>query len=88
MRATGPGWSVTAQARPLGPRLPARFTGRLIQPWPDGAARQAACFGRARLRLAAVRVGVEGRPARWLRPGSHLGFLVTDADFTLAPPRR
>ena len=85
MTATGRGWSVTAHARPLGPLLPARFTGRLIQPWPDGTPRQAAGFGRARIRLAAVRVDVDGRPARWLRPGRHLGFLVSDADFTLTP---
>jgi|SRR3712207_6240277 len=85
MTATGQGWSVTARARPLGPSLPARFTGRLIQPWPDGTPRQATGFGRARVRLAAVRVEVDGRPARWLRPGRHLGFLVSDADFTLAP---
>ena len=83
---TGPGWSVTARARPLGPWLPVRFAGRLVQRWPDGTPGQAAGSGRARVRLAAVRVGVEGRPARWVRAGSHLGFLVRAADFTLGPP--
>ena len=86
MTAAGPGWSVTAEARPLGLWLPARFAGRLVQPWPDGLPRRAAGSGRARVRPAVVRVAVEGRPARWLRPGSHLGLVVRAAEFTLGPP--
>lgn len=89
MTATGPTWTVTATARPVGPPLPARIAGRLTQRWPDSTLRTAVLRGRGRLRLALVdvTVGSDGPLASWLRPGRHVGAVVSDAGFELPEPR-
>jgi hypothetical protein len=88
MTATGDGWTVSATARPLGPAVPFRLTGRLVQPWPDGRRRAARLTGWASARPALVRVAVRssGSLAGWLRPGRHLGLLLRRAEFSLAAP--
>jgi hypothetical protein len=88
MTATGRGWSVRASARPFGPAVPLPVTGRMVQPWPDGRRREAVVVGRARVRWATVTVTVEseGRLAGWLRPGQHLGAVLSHARFHLAEP--
>ncbi len=85
MTAEGPGWSVRVTARPIGPRLPVKTTGRVVQAWPDGEVRSAVLSGRARSRPALVTVEVDsdtGLPS-WLRPGRHLGAIMSDTTFTL-----
>jgi hypothetical protein len=87
MTAVGDGWTVRVTARPIGPRLPLRTTGRVVQYFPDGALRSAVLRGRAKSRPAIVTVEVEssGRLASWLRPGRHLGAIMTSTTFTLPP---
>jgi hypothetical protein len=87
MTASGDGWTVRATARPIGPRLPVKTIGRVVQHFPDGALRSAVLTGRAHSRLALVTVEVEssGRLATWLRPGRHLGAIMTGTTFTLPP---
>ena len=87
MTASGEGWTVRVTARPIGPRLPVRTTGRVVQYWPDGALRSAMLTGRARSRPALVTVEVEssGLLASWLRPGRHLGAIMSNTTFTLPP---
>jgi hypothetical protein len=88
MTATGAGWRVAATARPLGPAVPLRLTGRLDQPWPDGVTRTASLTGRASAQPVLVRVTVEssGALASWLRPGHHPGLLLRRCEFTLSAP--
>lgn len=85
MTAEGPGWSVRVAARPIGPRLPVKTTGRVVQAWPDGVLRSAVLTGRARSRPALVTVEVDsdGDLPSWLRPGRHLGAIMSDTNFTL-----
>jgi Acetoacetate decarboxylase (ADC). len=84
MSASGDGWTVRVSARAAGPALPVRTAGRIAQRWPDGAVRSAVMRGRGHARLALVRVSVESDGlAAWLRPGRHVGAIVTDATFTL-----
>jgi hypothetical protein len=85
MTASGDGWTVRVSARPVGPRLPVRTTGRVIQRWPDGVVRAAVLSGRARSQPAIVTVEVtsSGSLASWLRPGRHLGAIMTRTTFTL-----
>jgi hypothetical protein len=87
MTASGAGWTVQVTARPIGPRLPVRTTGRVVQYFPDGALRSAILTGRARSRPALVTVEVEssGQLATWLRPGRHLGAIMSGTTFTLPP---
>jgi hypothetical protein len=77
---------VRVTARPIAPRLPVRTKGKVAQYWPDGALRTALLTGRAKSRPAIVSVEVEstGQLASWLRPGRHLGGLMTSTTFTLA----
>lgn len=86
MTATGDGWTVRVTARPIAPRLPVRTTGKVVQYWPDGVLRSALLTGRARSRPAIVTVEVEssGQLASWLRPGRHLGAVMTSTTFTLS----
>jgi hypothetical protein len=88
MTAEGDGWSVRVTAKPIAPRLPVRTTGRVMQAWPDGSVRSAVLTGRARSRPALVTVEVrsDGNLASWLRPGRHLGAVMTDTAFTLPEP--
>jgi hypothetical protein len=89
MTAEGDGWSVRVIARPIGPGLPVRTTGRVVQRWPDGQVRAAILTGKARSRPALVTVDVrsDGNLASWLRPGRHLGAIMTDTRFTLPAAR-
>ena len=85
MTAEGDGWSVRVTARPISPRLPVKTTGRVVQAWPDGAVRSAVLTGTARSRPAVITVEVRsnGNLAAWLRPGRHLGAVMTGTEFTL-----
>jgi hypothetical protein len=87
MTASGDGWTVRVTARPIGPRLPVKTTGRVVQHFPDGALRSAILSGRAKSRPAIVTVEVtsSGQLASWLRPGRHLGAIMTGTTFTLPP---
>ena len=79
LSATGNGWTVRARARVFGPPLPAPMKGRIAQLWPDGVVRASLSGGKARMRQAIVNVEVDssGDLAAWLRPGRHLGVLMT-----------
>jgi len=87
MTASGDGWTVRVTARPIGPRLPVKTTGRVVQAFPDGVLRSAVLTGRAKSRPAIVTVEVSssGQLASWLRPGRHLGAIMTSTTFTLPP---
>jgi Acetoacetate decarboxylase (ADC) len=89
MTAEGDGWTVRVTARPIAPRLPVKTTGRVVQAWPDGSVRSAVLTGRASSRPALVSVEVRsnGNLAAWLRPGRHLGAVMTGTEFTLPDPR-
>jgi hypothetical protein len=58
-----------------------------VQYFPDGTLRSAVLRGRAKSRPAIVTVEVEssGQLASWLRPGRHLGAIMTGTTFTLPP---
>lgn len=93
MTARGPGWTVSARARPIALGAPLRLAGRLAQQRPDGTLTLASCSGTARLRPALVEVWVEHRGGGaaeseappWLRSGHHLGAVIRSAEFTLGP---
>lgn len=89
MTATGDGWTVRVTARPIAPALPAPMNGRVVQRWPDGVIRSAMLGGRGRSRLAIVTVEVSssGDLASWLRPGRHVGALMSDVRFALPEAR-
>lgn len=86
--AEGDGWTLRVAARPLGPAVPARMRGRVVQRCPDGIARAAVLSGRARAKPALVTVSVSssGDLAAWLRSGRHLGLITSDVKFTLPAP--
>ena len=88
MTAEGDGWFVRATARPFGPHYPVPMQGRMAQPWPDSVVRDALLDGRARSRSALVTVEVRSRGTlpQWLRPGRHLGAVLSSASFTLGVP--
>jgi hypothetical protein len=88
MTAEGDGWTVRVTARPIAPKLPVKTTGRVVQAWPDGSVRSAVLTGKARSRPALVTVEVRsnGNLASWLRPGRHLGAVMTATEFTLPDP--
>ena len=87
MTASGNGWTVRVTARPIGPRLPVKTNGRVVQYFPDGELRSAVLTGRAKSRPAIVTVEVEssGQLASWLRPGRHVGAIMSGTTFTLPP---
>lgn len=89
MSATGSGWTVRMSARPFGPRFPLPLAGRMVQAWPDGGRRESVLHGKARARAAVVTVEVEsdGYLAGWLRPGRHLGAVLSQASFSLSGAR-
>lgn len=89
MTAEGEGWRVHAVARALGPAIPVRSKAEVVQLWPDGVVRTARLTGRARARLAVVTVEVSssGSLGQWLRPGRHVGAILTDVRFSLPVPR-
>jgi len=86
MTARGSGWTVRASVRPFGPHFPLPMTGKIVQPWPDGELRESLLDGKARARSALVTVEVEsdGELATWLRPGRHLGAVLTRTRFSLS----
>jgi hypothetical protein len=88
MTAEGDGWTVRVTARPIAPKLPVKTTGRVVQAWPDGSVRSAVLTGKARSHPALVTVQVRsnGNLASWLRPGRHLGAVMTGTEFTLPDP--
>jgi Acetoacetate decarboxylase (ADC) len=89
MTARGSGWTVRAHVRAFGPHYPLPMTGRIVQPWPDGVLRESVLEGKARARTAIVTVEVEseGDLASWLRPGRHLGAVLTQTRFCLSAAR-
>jgi hypothetical protein len=89
MTARGRGWQVRATARPFGPRVSMPMAGRIIQPWPDGERRESVLTGKGRGQPAIVTVEVEsdGQLATWLRPGKHVGMLLTDTAFSFSEAR-
>lgn len=93
MTATGEGWQVRTRVRPCGPALPVRSGATIVQQWPDGHARAATMWARARAQPAVVTVSVDSnrqpQPSLpgWLRPGKHLGLVVGGLWFTLGPAR-
>jgi hypothetical protein len=89
LTARGSGWTVAADVRPFGPPFPVRLTGRMVQPGPDGRPRAAVLTGRGRARIALVTVDVVsgGELAQWLRPGRHLGAVLSNTRFHLSAAR-
>jgi hypothetical protein len=87
MSARGEGWTVRVRARPYGPSMPIPMSGRIVQPWPDGTLCSAGLAGKGRGRSAIVTVEVEsdGELPSWLRPGRHVGAVVSQASFTMQP---
>jgi hypothetical protein len=85
----GSPWQVAVTARPVGPSLPVAL--RLVagQQFPDGRVGHSTLRARGRARLAVVTVDVSsaGPLPTWLRPGRHLGTVLSDAAFDLQPPR-
>jgi len=82
MSAQGTGgqdWAVTTSARIIGPALPARGGGRIEQVFPDGVVRGSRMTSTGRARTAMVSVGVSstGSLPEWLRPGRHLGSVLS-----------
>lgn len=88
MTAEGDGWFVRATARPFGPSYRVPMRAHMVQPWADGLLRDAELDGASRSRSALVTVEVRSRGnlASWLRPGRHLGAVLTGASFTLGVP--
>jgi len=86
LSARGAGWLVRVTVRPFGPRFPLPMKGTIEQPWPDGVLRRSELDGKARARLALVHVEVEseGELAGWLRPGRHLGAVLSPSSLTLS----
>jgi len=82
--AEGDGWRVAARARPAGPRLPVVARLRGMQVRADGHPLSNTCTGYGRARFARVDVqagtdlaGQPGSIAGWLRPGDHLGLVMS-----------
>ena len=88
MAAEGEGWLVRATARPFGPSFRVPMTSRMVQLWPDGVLRTSTLTGTGRSRSAVVTVHVDSRGPlpQWLRPGRHLGAVLSDVEFTLSDP--
>lgn len=80
-------WHIAARARPLGPVFQMRSSGPVRQEFPDRSVREARLAFRGTARAAWVGVGVtsEAGLAGWLRPGGHLGLVMSRAEFTLGP---
>jgi hypothetical protein len=81
-------WTVDVTPTAYGPSLPVRSSGRCRQQFPDGSVGESRMRGRARMRPALVEVDVdsEGPLAGWLRPGRHLGAVISSATFSLSEP--
>lgn len=81
-------WAVTVSPRGRGPALPVRGRTTLRQV-SGGSVLTSRLRASGRLRPALVRVGVEsdGPLAGWLRPGRHLGAVLTGVRLTLEEPR-
>ena len=89
LSARGAGWLVRVRVRPFGPSYPMAMKGTIEQQWPDGVARQSKLDGHSRGRSAIVHVEVESDhdlPA-WLRPGRHLGAVLSQTSFSLSEAR-
>ena len=81
-------WAVTVSPRGRGPAVPVR--GRTTLRQASGrSVLTSRLHASGRLRPALVRVGVEsdGPMAGWLRPGRHLGAVLTGVRLTLEQPR-
>lgn len=86
MTAEGDGWLVRATARPFGPSFTIPMTSLLVQQWPDGHLRESHLTGTGRSRSALVTVEVDSRAnlPQWLRPGRHIGSVLSGVEFTLS----
>ena len=88
--ADGLSWRVSATHRIIGPALPSRGGGRVEQVFPDGVVRGCQLASRGRMRPAVVSVDVasDGSLPQWLRPGRHLGAVLSGSEmsFTAARP--
>jgi len=82
------GWRVTVTPRVIGPRIPFSMKAVTRQEVSEGRVGDSRLDGKARIRPALVKVEVEsdGTLADWLRPGWHLGAVVDECTFSLAPP--
>ena len=87
LSARGEGWSVRADARPRGPRVPVVLPAAIVQEWPDGTLRRAGGRIAGGSRLARIRVEVRGSEAlrACLPHGTCLGAVVEDAKTELGP---
>ena len=86
--AAGHRWAVTVSPRGRGPAVPVRG-GTTLRQVSGGSILTSRLSASGRLRPALVRVGVEsdGPLAGWLRPGRHLGAVLTGVRLTLEEPR-
>lgn len=87
--ADGVGWTVSASARVIGPPLPYKSKAIVHQQFPDGSLRPSRLTMRSTMRPALITVAVssEGPLAEWLRPGRHLGAVISSMEFSLGVPQ-
>ncbi|MGB2940173.1 MAG: acetoacetate decarboxylase family protein [Candidatus Dormiibacterota bacterium] len=90
MMASGPGWSVRATARAIGPSLPFRSGTRLRQEAPSGEAGETLARFRGRGRVGRIRVEVGGSDnlRGWLPSGTFPGFIAQRSRGTFPVPTR
>jgi hypothetical protein len=81
-------WSVSATSRVIGPPIPYKSKAVVHQQFPDGSLRPSQLVMRAKLRPAIITVKVtsDGPLADWLRPGRHLGAVISSMEFSLGVP--
>lgn len=88
MNARHHDWKVSAQARALGPALPARSRSTLVQAGPEGREERFRGRLRVRVRPALVQVRTSGVPELrgWLRSGRYPGMIIERLEGELGPP--
>jgi hypothetical protein len=81
-------WTVSARARVIGPPIPYKSKAIVHQQFPDGSLRPSQLVMRSRMRPAiiTVKVSSDGPLADWLRPGRHLGAVISSMEFSLGVP--
>jgi hypothetical protein len=87
--ADGINWNVTARARVIGPPIPYKSKAVVHQQFPDGSLRPSQLVMRSTMRPAVITVKVtsDGPLATWLRPGRHLGAVISSMEFSLGVPK-